>query len=192
MLTTIQVDKLTHFFNILDHNGNGVLQEDDFFGVGENLCITSSVPYGSEEYYEVLAKSRGLFLQFLRDMGKHDKVISLPEWITYFDQNVLSTNSFTNLKYYIKLTTNFIFDLFDQNKDGRISIDEYLDMFTAYRIDVKYSAKSFLRLDSNRDEFISKGELLHAVFEFFVSDDPDADGNWIFGNWKAKSEVYNL
>ncbi len=192
MLTKIQVDKLTHFFNILDHNGNGVLQEDDFKGVGENICITSDIEYGSDQYYKVIYKSKKLFLQFLKDLGKDNHEITLQDWITFFDEGVISNKDLGKLKFYIKLTVKYIFDLFDQNGDGRISIDEYLDMFTSYRIDVKFSAKSFLRLDTNRDEFISKEELLNAVFEFFISDDPDADGNWIFGNWNTTSEVYNI
>ncbi len=191
MLTTVQTDKLTHFFTILDHNRNGVLQKDDFVGIAENLCAASGIREGSKEYNNVLLRSEILFQQFLRDLNKNDARITLDEWIDYFDRFVISRSDFTHLKFYIKLTAKYIFDLFDQNEDGRISIDEYLDMFAVYRIDCKYSAKSFLRLDTNRDEYISKGELLKAVFEFFVSDDPEAHGNWIFGDWKVEHPIYN-
>ena len=146
MVTTLQVDKLTHLFNILDHNPNGVLQEDDFVGIGENLSAITGVHKGSKEYNNILLRSEILFNQFLRDLGKNDGKITLEEWIDYFDKNVISTSDFTDLKFYIKLTTKYIFDLFDQNEDGRISVSEYLDMFTVYRIDKKYSLKSFLKL----------------------------------------------
>ncbi len=191
MLTKVQYQKLSHFFNVLDHNRNGMLQEDDFVGVAENLCTDIGVSLGSKEYYRHLAISKKLFSIFLENVSVEGDTITKEDWINYFENKVLGANDFHILNFYIKLTTKYIFDLFDQNLDGRISIDEYLDMFTIYRIDVKYSAKSFLRLDANRDEFISKQELVNAVFDFFVSDDPEADGNWIFGNWETASPVYN-
>ncbi len=192
MLTKVQHQKLTHFFNVLDHNRNGTLQEEDFIGVAENLCIGTGIPFDSKEYNRILSISKKLFGIFVQELKAREDSITLEEWVDYWEHQVLGGNDFTLLKYYIRLTTRYIFDLFDQNLDGRISIDEYLDMFTIYRIDVKYSAKSFLRLDSNRDEFISKQELVNAVFDFFVSDDPEAKGNWIFGNWETASPVYNI
>ena len=60
-----------------------------------------------------------------------------------------------------------IFDNFDADKDGYISLDEFIDMFCAYRIEVRYAAKSFRKIDLNHDDLISRGELISAVKEFF-------------------------
>jgi len=75
-------------------------------------------------------------------------------------------------------------DLFDDNHDGYISTDEYVDMFVVYGIDIKYSAKSFIKLDINRDDRLSRNELLHAFETFLLSNEPNQPGNWIFGNWE--------
>ncbi|MFY0690037.1 MAG: EF-hand domain-containing protein [Cyclobacteriaceae bacterium] len=184
MLSEVQRKKLTHFFNILDHNGNGVLQLDDFTDVGENLCITLGFKVDTPEHASVINQSKKLFHRLIGDIKKNsDWNIRLNEWLEFFDREVLNAGDYSVLKYYIKLTTKYLFDLYDQDKDGNICIEEYIDMFTIYRIDVKYSARSFLRLDSDNNEYISKTELVNAVADFFVTSDEEADGNWIFGNW---------
>ena len=185
MLTQLQSQKLRHFFNILDYNKNGVLQQDDFDRVGVNLCANFDIPEGTDDYQKMILKSRRLFHQVLKDLNKTSgSTITIKEWLQLFDQ-IIDQQDMEKLKYYIKLTTIYIFDLFDVDKNGIISLDEYVDMFTIYHIDVKYSAKSFLNLDTNNDDSISKVELFNAVTDFFISDDTDAAGNWIFGNWEA-------
>ena len=183
MLTQNQSLKLRHFFNILDYNKNGVIHKEDFDRLGMNLCLTFDIKEGTEAYDVMFQKSRRFFYQILKDLGKPtDHHVTMDEWIKLFDQ-IINQKDMEKLKYYIKLTTIYIFELFDQDKNGIISLDEYVDMFTVYHIDMKYSAKSFLKLDTNHDDCISKVELFNAVTDFFISDDPDAPGNWIFGNW---------
>ena len=185
MLTSLQSQKLRHFFNILDQGKNGVLQKNDFDRVGVDLCMSLGISEGSEDYNNVILRSRRLYFQVLKDLEKSPNAdISMEEWIQLFDQ-IIDQQDMEKLKYYIKLTTIYIFDLFDMDKNGIISLDEYVDMFTIYHIDVKYSAKSFLRLDTNNDDCISKVELFNAVTDFFISDDQEAAGNWIFGNWNT-------
>jgi Ca2+-binding EF-hand superfamily protein len=185
MLTQLQSQKLRHFFNILDYNKNHVLQRQDFDRVGINICQTLGISEGTEDFDKIIQRSRRLFVQLIKDLDKDDQAnISLEEWLKLFDQ-IIGQKDMEKLKYYIKLTTIYIFELFDLDKNGIISLDEYVDMFTIYHIDVKYSAKSFLNLDTNHDDCISKVELFNAVTDFFISDDPDAAGNWIFGNWEG-------
>ena len=77
-----------------------------------------------------------------------------------------------------------IIDLFDADKDGFLSLSEYLNMFMAYRIEIRHSAKAFENLDKNKDDLISRDELLIAIREFFRSDDEQSPGNWLFGFWE--------
>ncbi len=187
MLKPVQEKKLTHFFNILDNNKNGRLQQDDFEGIGENININLAIPQGTDDYNYVMEKSQELYRYLIDGLGKQPgDAIELNDWLTYFDQEIISAKNVELLKKLIQITVKHVFDLYDQNKDGMIELDEYLDMFTIYRIDVKYSAKSFTLLDKNQDEVISKKELVEAVKDFFVSSKEDTPGNWIFGNWHGE------
>ncbi len=186
MLKPIQEKKLTHFFNILDNNKNGRLQQDDFEGIGENICINLSITHGSDDHKYIMERSQELYNYLINDLHKQPgEPILLEDWLTYFDMEIISARNVELLKKLIQITVRYVFDLYDQNKDGLIEIEEYTDMFTIYGIDVKYSAKSFVMLDSNHDEVISKKELIQAVKDFFVSSKPDTPGNWIFGNWEG-------
>lgn len=178
--------KLTHYFNILDHNKNGELQEDDFIGVGENVCLNLGISLNGPEYKYFVDRSKEMFAYLLKDLDKDgDKSISLEEWLFYFDKYILTEKNVELLKKYIALTVRHVFELYDVNKDGLITVDEFADMFTIYGISVKYSAKSFVKLDKNNDGVISKQELVLAVKDYFISSKPDAPGNWIFGDYEA-------
>lgn len=182
-------EKLTHFFNILDNNKNGSLQEDDFVSIGQNICINHAIGPNHEAYQYLIDQSKELYNELITDLHmNYGDPITLVDWLSYFDKEIIQAKDIGLVKHLIQMTVKYVFDLYDQNGDGLISIDEFVDMFTIYGIDVKWSAKSFMHLDENGDEVISKTELVHAVRDFFISSDPGADGNWIFGNWQSDPE----
>ena len=54
MLPDLLREKLTHYFKILDFNSNGVLEQDDFQGVGENLAILWGLDFDSEDFKKLV------------------------------------------------------------------------------------------------------------------------------------------
>ena len=101
-----------------------------------------------------------------------------------FIDKILSPENEEMYHAFVTQVAGNVFDSFDLNKDGVISINEYVDMFMCYHIKIKYSAKAFMKIDGNRDDHIVKEELLEAIDQFFKSDDPKAAGNWLFGYWR--------
>ncbi|WP_258103626.1 EF-hand domain-containing protein [Marinoscillum sp. MHG1-6] len=185
MLSEFQTRKLTHFFNLLDFNDNGVLTRDDFEAIAENLCVLWGFKEGSADYKRVIEKSHeswNSFIQFTED--PYSIEASLSQWLGFCDMNMMSIDE-NAYKALVSAFVSEIFDYFDSNDDGYISLDEYVDLFMAFRIEIRYSARSFTKLDLNGDELISKNELNLAVSDFFRSDDENDGGNWLFGFWKA-------
>ncbi len=184
----IHKKKLTHYFNVLDSNRNGVLQEDDFITIGENVCLNLGLPLSGTEYDFFVKKCKEMFEILKKDLDKdHNNAVDLDEWLFYWEKFIFTDKNVDLLKKYVALTVKFVFDLYDVDKDGLITTDEYTDMFTIYGIPVVYSAKSFVKLDVNKDGVISKDELVKAVKDYFVSSNPDTPGNWIFGNYETGS-----
>ncbi|WP_420316188.1 EF-hand domain-containing protein [Ekhidna sp.] len=178
-MTELQKQKLTHFFNVLDHNGNGVLESEDFDQIGEHISDIIGHNENSVERLDLKLRAHRLFVQILKDLEKSEAELSLEEWLTFFSNMVL-----VKPNDYINQSATYLFSLFDQDMDGHIDEKEYLDMFKAYGLYVSVSKKAFDLLDFNGDGRISGGELVKAFEDFFLSSEVDAPGNWIFGDWR--------
>lgn len=187
-ITQLQSQKIRHFFKVLDNNGNRILQPDDFKDVARKICQAVDLDPASSEYELTMVQSYRMFIQIMTDLGKEEDLeITMDEFEQFFENNLvsISVDNPAPIQGYITRSVNYIFNLFDRNKDGFISIDEYVKMFEIYGIDTSYSITSFQKLDLNSDEVITKEELVKAFAEYFLSTDPNSPGNWIFGKWDS-------
>ena len=180
MLTELQTAKLTHFFHILDYDCNGLIQKDDFEAVGENLAVMRGFDPGTEEYDTIMQSSLGIWDKLTQYVHGTDGSLSM--WLSFIDSLVINSDD-EWYNQYVNQVVESLFDLFDEDKDGFISLDEYIDLFVGLRIEVRFAPKSFKNLDMNNDGQISRDEMVKAVKEILKSDDPEAAGNWIFGSW---------
>lgn len=177
--------KLEHLFNILDFNKNGLLQPDDFIHVAEKMSDILGFDKDNKDRLQLKFKATRIYIQMLTDMGKMDVSIDKDEWLGFFNSDLqLDSNA---AKRYIFRTAAYIFMLFDQNGDKVISKQEFVDMFTVYQIKLDQSKSAFDKLDTNHDGQISMEEMIKGFEDYFLSPDPDAAGNWIFGDWRSEN-----
>lgn len=157
---------------------------DDFAMVAKKICEKLEYIKGGQKEAELQIKA-GLFLNRLLKDTKNisSQNVDLNEWLQLFTDVMSDRSKEETLDEYIELIIGYLFDLFDHNRDGYISIEEYRDIFDIYEIDQFFVVKSFNNLDLNKDKRLSKQELNKAVETFLTSDDPLMKGNWIFGNW---------
>jgi len=71
--------------------------------------------------------------------------------------------------------------LWDSNKDGKVSEEEYKSYLLSVQVTEADAADAFHRLDLNGDGFLSREELFDNLKEYYFTDDPNAPGNWFFG-----------
>lgn len=183
MLTEVRRKKLSYLFSILDANKNELLQPDDFSEVAEKMSDSLNYEANSKERLRLRLKSLRLYVQLLTDMEKDDVSITREEWLMLFGSRTIISPKVA--KKYIFRTAAYIFNLFDQNEDRVISKNEYYDMFKIYNIDMTYSEMGFERLDQNKDGQISLREMVDGFKDFLMSSNPEASGNWIFGDWQT-------
>ncbi|MBV6644944.1 MAG: hypothetical protein KI790_05825 [Cyclobacteriaceae bacterium] len=186
MLSAFQETKLRLFFDILDFDQNGFIEQDDFKAIGENICLMADIDHNHPFHPMIMAASKKAWedLYAYIDQNRDDKA-SIYEWLHYADNKIVNCGKDDYEKYLSKVVDH-MFIMFDQNHDNFISLKEYLDLFMTFRLEVRYSAKAFAKLDLDRDELISRDELHEAVEQFFRSDNSGDKGNWLFGAWEVR------
>jgi Ca2+-binding EF-hand superfamily protein len=159
MLSDMLKKKQTYIFNVLDFDGNGFIEEVDFIGIGENLCIIRGEELDTPESNNILELCKRLWadLRFYTDENRDDKC-TLDEWLNFVDNKLAG-----NFNDYAISMVNNLFDLYDVDSDGQISLDEYLDLFMSFRLETSLIAKSYKSINKNRDQHITKEEFIEAA-----------------------------
>jgi len=187
MPVDFQRRKLGYFFQILDLNSNNCLQMDDFTEMVEKVRITMDYEPEDKGHKRITDKAIKLFNYLVKDIKPDSfNVIKEEEWTDYFMNEVIRSNDEDTLDDYKELIFNFMFDFFDQNRDGFISKQEYEDFYDIFGIDRSFCDKAFSQLDKAQNFKLSRYDLMNAIEEFLASDDATLPGNWIFGNWESE------
>ena len=186
MISSFQQKKLVYFFQLLDLNRNNLLEINDFSDMVEQVRARLDFEEGSKEHKNIADKATRFFHQLVSDVSpKNQQAISEKEWVKYFEKKLGGKKKEAALEKYQELIFRYMFDFFDHNRDGFITKNEYRIFFEIFGADPDYCDKSFSQLDKNGDNKISRYEILAAIEDFLISEDPVAAGNWIFGNWEA-------
>ncbi len=189
MSSELKRNKFAYFFDLLDLNRNGLIQHNDFSDMAELVREELQLEEGSEEHKYVAEKATRLFHQLLADISPEEhQSISKDEWLNFFEEKLGDQIDEEVLATYQELVYLYVFDFFDHNRDGYITNDEYKCFFEIFKLDKEYLEKSFSKLDSNGDKKVSRYEMLAAIEDFLISDDPESPGNWAFGNWEVNPQ----
>ena len=184
MPSEFQSKKLRYFFHILDLNRNGAIQLDDFSEMAEHVRQIMGYEEGSKEHKRITDKATRFYHSLVRDISPSNRQeIVMEEWIAFFENVVIRDED--ALDEYKEMIFTFMFDFFDQNRDGFISRKEYEDFYQIFGIDDQYLDKAFQKLDNSNSYKLSRYDLMSAVEEFFASTDDSVSGNWVFGNWNS-------
>jgi len=162
--------KLQRLFQMLDNNGNGVIEPEDFDRTVESLAQMRGWSPESQEY-QLMASSWLGFGQRLLELAdaNGDGKIELHEWLNYLGK-----------RFDHGLADAFL-QLMDVNADGEIAVEELSAFYQTYDLDVSEISNNFQRLDINQDGSISRTEMRELFDQFLYSEDEIATGSSLFG-----------
>ena len=179
MLTGLLKRKFTRYFNVLDYDQNGVIEQEDFEAVALKLAQVRNWAPGSPGHQTCRAAMLSIW-QHLQPFADTAGRISLEEWLQT-EEDAIATDE--NYAQYVTPVAAGLFDLVDEDGDGVINVQEYRNFFAGYRITPDLADEAFARMDLNGDGLLSKEALLQHVYDFHCSNDPAVPGNWLLGQY---------
>jgi Ca2+-binding EF-hand superfamily protein len=176
MLTDLQKQKFIHLFGVLDSDDNGYVDWADFERIATRIADKRSYQPGSQEYEGLMAQY-GYGWEQARPFADENGM-GLDKWLAYNDALLSTPGVYDTL---VRPTAGMIFDTFDEDGDQKVSVSEWRDFFSCYSIDPIEADECFPRFDLNGDGYVSRSELVDLVGQFYLSSDPAAPGNYLFG-----------
>ena len=135
--------KVTHYFKtVLDQDRNGILDENDFIEIGESMCILWAFKPMTDDYNRVMDQCKENWVMFKKHFESESGNADVDHFLKFFDK-ILSPGNEKMYRDFITDAVGDVFDSFDLNKDGVISINEYVDMFMCYHIPSSIRQKLF-------------------------------------------------
>lgn len=161
--------KLQRLFQMLDYNGNGNIEPEDFAKTVASIAEIRGWPKQSQEY-QLMASSWIGFGERLLELAdtNRDGKIELHEWLDYVGK-----------RFDHGLADAFL-HLMDVNVDGKIAVDELTAFYQTYDLDVSQISDNYQRLDLNQDGHISREEMGKLFDQFLYSEEEVAKGSWLF------------
>ncbi len=179
MLTELQKRKLTKLFSMYDSDYTGVLVKADFELMFNKLSTLRNWSQRSRRYLvlqdKLMRKWQGL--EKKADTA-HDNKVSIAEWLAYYDEVLADTKACFEE---IASLMDIIFDVFDQDEDGKVNQAEWGQLLAAFNESPVYASLVFPGLDVNGDGWLTKAEMLQLFQDFCYSDDPANPANRMFG-----------
>ena len=176
MMTEVREQKMRRFFNIYDAQQTGSIGKVNFEQPVQIGASMLGYAPGSAEYEEMHKWSMGFWHYLKNHLQKSDdSQVQLDEFIKAMD--ALASDKKT-LNEIIMGHASFTIKLWDRDGDGMMDEEEFVAAHTAYNTKESAAREAFSHLDRNGDKLLSYSEIIQAVEEYFVSDDPNAIGNW--------------
>jgi Ca2+-binding EF-hand superfamily protein len=179
MLSDLKRRKSTARFNLLDVNQNGHIGQDDYDLLVERITQAFHIPHESETYNTIKAGYIQMWqtLQSVADVDQ-DGNVTLEEFLASEEKTLSRPDVYEAV---VAPQAQRLFNMIDQNKDGIITAGEYKHLSHAYGLSLEDATNSYNHIDRDRDGSVTLDEVMQAVGEFYLSDDPDAHGNWFCG-----------
>jgi Ca2+-binding EF-hand superfamily protein len=187
VFTELQKQKLMHMFELLDVDGNGVLEYDDFRMVVDTMAEERGWERNNRRYISLVASNKRLWTMISRNIDiDSDGSITLMEWLAFhikaFIEDPMTKGFDPKFSAALRGTATFFCDMLDSDGDGKVCIDDYIAFCAAYNVSEAKARLSFGLFDRDGSGDITVQEVEEMVKEFYLSDDPMAPGNLFFGN----------
>ncbi|MEU6153222.1 EF-hand domain-containing protein [Actinosynnema sp. NPDC047251] len=177
--TSILSRKLQHMFRLLDNDQDGYVTAQDISARADALAA----PFGAHpEKAQALKDSMhhiwDTYLQQVDEDG--DGRLTAAD----YERGIRAAIDGDNAGFVDSLHRSAAawYALFEADRDGHLNFDEYATLARGMGgAAAEGREQAFRRLDHDADGSLRAEEVRKAVVEFWTGEDPDANGNWLYG-----------
>ena len=178
MLSEIIKNKMIARFKFYDANSSGTLEASDYETMVQRMTSARNLEPGSEEYRTLHDKMMNEWEQLQKHADtSSDQKVTLKEWLVYCEQLIADRAVYDVV---VIGQADAIFETFDTDKRGTVSVDEFIAYYDAYGQDAESARKNFGTINRGAPE-MTKSRLLEIMEEFHFSEDANAPGNFLWG-----------
>lgn len=175
MATEFQRRKVAPVFDAMDVDGDGFLQRSDFEALTTRWAERRSWQPGSQGHDRLTRTMMGWWQTLLAASDQdRDEKATLQEVLAVVDRLGTMLEAVTT-------TAAVMFEAVDENTDGWISAEEYHQLIQTWTGQATDTDEVFARLDLDGDGQLSNREFIELWTQFWVGDDPNEPGSWVFG-----------
>ncbi|MFI1942777.1 EF-hand domain-containing protein [Streptomyces virginiae] len=178
MTSDVKNQKFSTLFDWFDQDHDGQLTEGDLRATAKVFAQVAR----DEDHTNVHAIHTA-FEQWWQLLLQHadtnrDGQVSRQEFITTMEASVTTPQHFESA---VMAIADAVMNAADTDTDGVLSRDEYIRLYEALGVAPEHSGPAFAILDLDGDGVISHDEYRTAIVDFYLSDDPEAPGNYLLG-----------
>lgn len=183
MVGPLQRRKASYYFALIDEDDNGYVEANDFQLRADRLAETRNV---TDPDAQTALRRRVMkwwdHLSALVDVDD-DHRVTTKEWQDYWvalqDGVDQGGEAKADVLRGLKQAARATFRAMNTTDGDEITEDEYTDWLVAWGVDENNA--SFDRLDRDNSGGLTEDDLIQAVKEFYLSNDPEAPGNVLYG-----------
>jgi Ca2+-binding EF-hand superfamily protein len=184
MLGNLQRQKSHHYFDLIDQDEDGFINGEDFEIQAEQLADERELADDDEEALREQMMGWWRQLCAAADANDDDRV-SRDEWEEFWDAIQAPVEEGTEeqkaqMMESLERAGKVTFRTIDATGSGEISEEEYASWLTAWG--ASGSSEAFDALDRAGDGHLTEEDIVEATKEFYLSNDPDAPGNMLYGS----------
>lgn len=180
MLSEFQKRKLSLAFYKFDASQDGVVKKGDFELYGQKVAAYLGLDASSDKYNQTVERSKYI-------------------WDAYFSAADRNGNGEVTVEEYLKATGLFLssdgasdqsvaanmklFGAIDTDGSGQIQISEFKAFVVPMGVSESAAELAFSKLDRDGSGQITSAEFAKNLADYYISNDPDAVGNWFYGGY---------
>jgi len=168
-------------FAVIDTDGNGVWQREDYQLLTRRLCETFGYAADSAAGHALASAQRALFDAMLSHMdANRDDEISREEFVVGVRRG--RPEDGPGFEAAVSAAAQSLIQVADTDGNGVLDPGEYARLAAVYGSGADEAERAFDRLDRDRNGVLDATEVTLAISQFFASRDPRVLGSVAFGH----------